>query len=160
MIKAKIGDKAPDFTLPSQTGENITLSHFFGKKHIVLYFYPKDETRGCTTQACSFRDNYEIFKDLGAEVIGVSSDNIESHQAFANKHHLPFVLLSDKDQKVRKLYGVSSTLGLIPGRVTYIIDKEGIIRYIFSSQFRPRKHINEAIDLLNKLEKGEAPTNY
>ncbi len=160
MIKAKIGDKAPDFTLPSQTGENITLSHFFGKKHIVLYFYPKDETRGCTTQACSFRDNYEIFKDLGAEVIGVSSDNIESHQAFANKHHLPFVLLSDKDQKVRKLYGVSSTLGLIPGRVTYIIDKEGIIRYIFSSQFRPRKHINEAIDLLKKLEKGKAHTHH
>lgn len=155
MIKVKIGDKAPDFTLPSQTGENITLSHFLGKNHIVLYFYPKDETRGCTTQACSFRDNYEIFKDLGAEVIGVSSDNIESHQTFANKHHLPFILLSDTDKKVRKLYGVSSTLGLIPGRVTYIIDKDGIIRYIFSSQFRPQKHITEAIDLLNKLEKGK-----
>ncbi len=153
MAKVKIGDTAPDFTLPSQTGEKITLSQFFGKKHIVLYFYPKDETRGCTTQACSFRDNYEVFKDLGAEVIGVSSDDIKSHQAFVKKHHLPFILLSDKDNKVRKLYGVPSTVGLIPGRVTYIINKEGVIQHIFSSQFRPRKHINEAIDILNKLEK-------
>lgn len=99
--KVKIGDTAPDFTLRSQTGEKITLSQFFGKKHIVVYFYPKDETRGCTTQACSFRDNYEVFKDLGAEIIGVSSDDIESPQGFASKYQLPFILLSDKDKKVR-----------------------------------------------------------
>ena len=151
MKKIQVGDQAPDFTLPSQTGESITLSVFFGKKNIVLYFYPKDETRGCTAQACSFRDNYEAFTDLGAEVIGISSDDIDSHQAFSSHHRLPFILLSDTDQKVRNLYGVPSTLGLIPGRVTYIIDKNGVVQHIFSSQFRPRKHINEAITVLKQL---------
>ncbi len=152
VVKVKVGDSAPNFTLPSQFGENITLSKFFGKKNIVLYFYPKDESRGCTRQACSFRDSYEIFKELGAEVIGVSSDDVESHKSFASKHSLPFILLSDKDKKVRKLYGVPSTLGVLPGRVTYIIDKEGIIRHIFSSQFQPQKHIDEAIKVLKRLE--------
>lgn len=145
MNKVQVGDKAPDFTLPSHTGESITLSEYFGKKNIVLYFYPKDETRGCTAQACSFRDNYETFTDLGAEVIGISSDGVDSHQAFSSHHQLPFILLSDTNQNVRHLYGVPITLGLIPGRVTYIIDKNGVIRHIFSSQFRPRKHINEAL---------------
>ncbi len=152
VVKVKVGDSAPNFTLPSQFGGNITLSKFFGKKNIVLYFYPKDESRGCTRQACSFRDSYEIFKELGAEVIGVSSDDVESHKSFASKHSLPFILLSDKDKKVRKLYGVPSTLGVLPGRVTYIIDKEGIIRHIFSSQFQPQKHIDEAIKVLKRLE--------
>jgi len=146
--KVKVGDKAPDFTLPSQTGKSITLSEFFGKKNIVLYFYPKDESRGCTAEACSFRDNYEVFNALGVEVIGVSSQDVESHKAFASHHNLPFILLSDKDNKVRKLYGVPSTLGVIPGRETYIIDKEGIIKYIFSSQSQPQKHIEEAIRVL------------
>lgn len=152
MVKIKAGDSAPNFTLPSQPGENITLSKFFGKKNIVLYFYPKNESRGCTKQACGFRDSYEVFKELNAEVIGVSSDDEESHKSFAGKRNLPFILLSDKDKKVRKLYGVPSTLGIIPGRVTYIIDKEGIIRHIFSSQFQPQKHIDEAIKVLKKLE--------
>lgn len=151
-MAVKIGDKAPDFTLPSQKGESITLSQFFGKKNVVLYFYPKDETRGCTKEACEFRDKYEVFKDLGAEVIGVSSDPVESHESFAIKHNLPFILLSDKDQKVRKLYGVPSTFRFIPGRVTYIIDKSGTIRHIFSSQFQPQKHIQESIDVLKKLD--------
>ena len=151
MSKIKVGDKAPDFTLPSQTGENITLSNFFGKKNIVLYFYPKDESRGCTREACTFRDNYEVFKDLGAEVIGISSQDVESHRSFDSHYNLPFILVSDKDSKVRELYGVPSTMGVLPGRVTYIIDKEGIIRHIFSSQFQPEKHIKEAIDVLKKL---------
>ena len=151
MSKIKVGDKAPDFTLPSQTGENITLSKFFGKKNIVLYFYPKDESRGCTREACTFRDNYEVFKDLGAEVIGISSQDVESHRSFSSHYNLPFILVSDKDSKVRELYGVPSTMGVLPGRVTYIIDKEGIIRHIFSSQFQPEKHIKEAIDVLKKL---------
>lgn len=150
-----IGEKAPDFTLPSQTGKEITLSNYLGKTSIVLYFYPKDETRGCTAQACSFRDNYEAFKELGAEVIGISSDDMESHQSFSKKHQLPFILVSDTNNTIRKLYGVSSTLGLIPGRVTFVIDKNGIIRHNFSSQFRPRKHIDEAIALLKKIEKEE-----
>ena len=152
MNNIQIGDISPDFTLKSQTGAAITLSNFIGKKNIVLYFYPKDETRGCTAQACSFRDNYEIFKELGAEVIGVSSDNMDSHQKFSKHHQLPFILLSDIDKKVRNMYGVSSTLRLIPGRVTFIIDKKGIIQHIFSSQFRPRKHITEAIEVLKTLD--------
>ena len=150
-----IGEKAPDFTLPSQMGKEITLSNYFGKTNIVLYFYPKDETRGCTAQACSFRDNYEVFKTLGAEVIGISSDDVKSHQEFSSHHRLPFILLSDSEQKVRKLFGVSSTMGLIPGRVTFIIDKNGIIRHTFSSQFRPRKHIEEAISILKMIEKED-----
>jgi peroxiredoxin Q/BCP len=150
-LKVKVGDEAPDFTLPSQKGENITLSQFLGKKNVVLYFYPKDESRGCTREACEFRDKYEVFKDLGAEVIGVSSDDVESHESFTAKHNLPFILLSDNDKKVRELYGVPSTFGVIPGRVTYIIDKVGVVRHVFSSQFQPKKHITEAIDVLKKL---------
>jgi len=148
LAKVKVGDKAPDFTLPSQTGENVTLSQFFGKKSIVLYFYPKDESRGCTKEACTFRDNYEVFKELGAEVIGVSSQDVESHKSIASHHNLPFILLSDKENKVRKLYGVPSTLGVLLGRVSYIIDKEGFVEYIFSSQFQPGRHIEEAIRVL------------
>jgi peroxiredoxin Q/BCP len=152
LVTVKVGDKAPDFTLPSHKGEDVTLSQFFGKKNVVLYFYPKDETRGCTKEACEFRDKYEIFKDLGAEVIGVSSDDVESHESFAIKHNLPFILLSDKDKKIRKLFDVPSTFGVIPGRVTYIIDKTGVVRHIFSSQFQPQKHIQESLDILEKLD--------
>ncbi len=147
LTSVKVGDKAPDFTLPSQSGEPVTLSSFLGKKSVVLYFYPQDESRGCTKEACAFRDNYEVFKDLGAEVVGVSSQSEESHRSFASHHDLPFILLSDKGGEARKLYGVPSTFG-IPGRVTYIIDKEGVVKYVFSSQFHPEKHIEEAIRIL------------
>jgi peroxiredoxin Q/BCP len=150
-MQVKVGDKAPDFTLLSQTGESVTLSDLIGKKNIVLYFYPKDESKGCTRQACAFRDKYEVFTDLGAEVIGISSDDVKSHEAFADKYNLPFTLLSDDKKKVRKLYGVKSTFGVIPGRITYIIDKKGIVRHVFSSQFKPKKHIKEAIEALKKI---------
>ena len=152
-MKVNVGDKAPDFTLPSQMGDNVTLSEYFGKKNIVLYFYPKDETRGCTREACEFRDRYEVFTSLGAEVLGVSSDTLESHKSFATHHGLPFLLLSDEDGNVRKLYGVPSTMGIIPGRVTYIIDKKGVVRHIFNSQFQPEKHIEEALKILEELGK-------
>lgn len=151
MARVKVGDKAPDFTLASQTGENVALSSFLGKKNVVLYFYPEGESPGCTREACSFRDNYEVFKDLGAEVIGVNAGSINSHKEFVEKHNLSFYLLSDEGNKVRKLYGVPSTLGLIPGRVTYIIDKEGKISHIFSSQFQPEKHITDALKILRDL---------
>ena len=147
----KVGDKAPDFTLLSQTGESVTLSKLMGKKTIVLYFYPKDESKGCTRQACEFRDKYEVFTDLGAEVIGVSSDDVKSHKSFAEKNLLPFTLLSDTENKVRELYGVKSTFGIIPGRVTYVIDKKGIIRSIFSSQFNFKKHIEESLETIKSL---------
>ena len=152
-MKINVGDKAPGFTLPSQMGDNVTLSEYFGKKAVVLYFYPKDETRGCTREACKFRDSYDVFTSLGAEVLGVSSDTLESHKSFATHHGLPFLLLSDEDGKVRELYGVPSTMGIIPGRVTYIIDKKGVIRHIFNSQFRPEQHIEEALKILKELEK-------
>jgi peroxiredoxin Q/BCP len=154
-MKVNVGDKAPDFTLDSQTGENVTLSDFFGKKNVVLYFYPKDETPGCTREACTFRDSYELFTDLGAEVIGVSADTVESHKAFAEHHNLPFTLLSDLDNNVRKLYGATSTLSFIPGRVTFIIDKKGVIRHVFSSQLQPEKHIEEAKEVLKRINEEE-----
>jgi peroxiredoxin Q/BCP len=156
-MKVNVGDKAPDFTLDSQTGENVTLSDFFGKKNVVLYFYPKDETPGCTREACTFRDSYELFTDLGAEVIGVSADTVESHKAFAEHHNLPFTLLSDLDNNVRKLYGATSTLGFIPGRVTFIIDKKGVVRHVFSSQLQPEKHIEEAKEVLKRINEEEKP---
>ena len=152
-MKITVGDKAPDFTLPSQMGDNVTLSEYFGKKNIVLYFYPKDESPGCTREACKFRDQYEVFTNLGAEVLGISSDSLESHKSFATHHGLPFILLSDTDNKVRELYGVPSSMGIIPGRVTYIIDKKGVVRHVFSSQFQPEKHIEEALKILEMLEK-------
>jgi len=153
--KVGVGDVAPDFTLPTLTGQMVSLASFRGKKVVVLYFYPKDNTFGCTAEACAFRDNYEDFKDAGAEVIGISSDSEESHSRFARQYHLPFILLSDKGGKVRKRYGVPSTFGLLPGRVTYIIDKQGVVRHIFSSQFAPQQHVAEALRVLETLDKED-----
>jgi peroxiredoxin Q/BCP len=147
-----VGDAAPEFTLQSQSGEVVTLKQFLGRSEIVLYFYPKDNTPGCTTEAKAFRDSYEVFKDMGAEVIGISSDSVDSHRDFSSKCDLPFIILSDSSGKVRKLYGVPSSLGLLPGRVTYVIDKKGIVRYVFSSQFNPAKHVEEAIRALKSVE--------
>jgi len=154
-LAVKVGDKAPDFTLPSQMGDNVTLSEYVGKKNIILYFYPKDESPGCTKEACSFRDSYVELTNLGAEVIGVSAQGVESHKSFATHYGLPFILLSDEDNKVRKLYGVPSTMGIIPGRVTYIIDKQGIVRHIFSSQIQAEQHVEEAKRMLEELEKEQ-----
>jgi thioredoxin-dependent peroxiredoxin len=157
-LTVKVGDKAPDFTLHSQMGDNVALSEFFDKKNIVLYFYPKDETAGCTKEACTFRDNYEELTKLGAEVLGVSGQSVESHQSFATHYGLPFILLSDQDNKVRELYGVPSTMGIIPGRVTYIIDKKGIVRHIFNSQTQAPRHVEEAKKTLMEIEKEEKTT--
>src|SRR3972149_6918481 len=151
-MELKVGDKAPDFTLPSQMGDNVTLSEFLGKKNIVLYFYPKDESSGCTKEACSFRDSYEELTALGAEVLGVSGQGIESHKSFATHYGLPFILLADVGNRVRELYNVPSTMGVIPGRVTYIIDKKGVVRHIFSSQTQAERHVEEAKRTLKELE--------
>ncbi|GAB4200831.1 MAG: peroxiredoxin [Coleofasciculaceae cyanobacterium] len=153
-MPVQIGDTAPDFTLPSQSGEPVSLKDFIGKKSVVLYFYPKDDTPGCTAQACAFRDSYEVFRDAGAEVIGISDDSSASHEKFATKYRLPFTLLSDTGKQLRKLYGVPSTLGLLPGRVTYIIDKNGIVRHIFNSQFNFKGHIEEALKTLRELQQA------
>lgn len=147
-----VGDKAPDFTLPSNSGEQVSLHDRIGENAVVLYFYPKDESSGCTAEACAFRDSYEAFTDLGAEVIGVSSDSVERHVAFAGKNRLPFTLLSDVGAKVRKLYGVPSTLGVLPGRVTYVIDREGTVRHTFNSMLNFGAHVTEALDAVRKLQ--------
>ena len=148
------GDRIPEFTLRQTDGTSVKSSAWKGQR-VVLYFYPKDETPGCTREACTFRDSYELFTDLGAEVIGVSADTVESHKAFAEHYNLPFNLLSDLDNALRKLYGATSTLGIIPGRVTFIIDKEGVVRHVFSSQFQPEKHIEEAREVLKTLDEEE-----
>jgi peroxiredoxin Q/BCP len=124
-----VGDQAPDFTLPTQLGTEVTLSEFREKKTVVLFFYPKDETAGCTAEVCSFRDNYEVFTEAGAEVIGISSDSVSSHERFAGRYALPFTLASDEGGLIRKRYGVPSKLGILPGRVTYVIDRSGVVRH-------------------------------
>jgi len=148
---------APDFSLPSQKGGLVHLKDVIGPGGVVLYFYPKDNTPGCTAEARAFRDSYETFKEIGAEVIGVSSDSVDSHLDFSSRCDLPFTLLSDPGGKVRSLYGVPSTLGVLPGRVTYVIDPQGVVRHIFNSQFNARKHVEEAIRVLRSIQpKGEA----
>ena len=145
------GDKAPDFKLRDQTGNEVSLADFRGRKTVVLYFYPKDETPGCTKEACSFRDSYEDFVKEGAEVIGVSGDSVAAHQAFAEHHRLPFTLLADEGNALRKAYGVPATLWVLPGRVTYVIDKAGVVRHVFDSQLQATRHIDEALAVIKKL---------
>jgi peroxiredoxin Q/BCP len=133
----QVGDKAPDFELPASGNKTVRLSDFRGKKTVVVYFYPKDETPGCTVEACKFRDDYEDFTAAGAEVIGVSDDSVASHENFAAKHRLPFLLVSDAGGKVRTQWGVkAAAFGIIKGRVTFVIDREGIVRHRFDSQIR------------------------
>ena len=124
-------------------------------KVVVLYFYPKDNTRGCTAEACSFRDGYESFTDAGAEVIGISSDSVESHDKFAGRHELPFTLLSDRDRAVRKLYG-ATTLGVVPGRITFVIDRSGVVRHAFSSMTNIGGHVDAALAVVKDVQGGSA----
>jgi thioredoxin-dependent peroxiredoxin len=150
-MKLKVGDIAPQFTAQDTLGNLFFTEKYIGKKTVVLYFYPKDNTPGCTAQACSFRDQYQDFVDHGAEVIGVSGDSYDSHKKFANRHKLPFTLLSDSNKSIRKLYDVPSNLfGLIPGRVTFVIDKNGIIQMIFDSVMATT-HISKALKLVKEL---------
>jgi thioredoxin-dependent peroxiredoxin len=151
MASIIVGDRAPEFTVQSHTGQEISLADYRGKNAVVLYFYPKDGTTICTKEACSFRDAYEDFVQAGAVVIGVSSDSAESHQSFAASHRLPFVLLTDEDGSLRKAFGVSKTLGIMPGRVTYVIDKDGVVRHIFNSQFAAERHVAEALNIVREL---------
>lgn len=145
------GDKIPEFSAKDNNGNDFNSASIVGKKPVVFYFYPKDNTPGCTAQACSFRDQYEDFKDLGAEVVGISSDSIASHEKFVQQYQLPFILLSDNDKKIRKLFGVKpDLLGLIPGRVTYVVDKNGIIQFVFDSM-NATDHIPKALETIKKM---------
>lgn len=147
----KVGDRIPFFTAKDNNGNNLDVRDYIGQP-LVIYFYPKDNTRICTEQACSFRDQYEDFKMLGAEVIGISSDSAKSHEAFANKHQLPFILVSDADKKIRKEFGVPNDLfGLVPGRTTYVTDKDGIIQMIFDST-SGKIHIEKALEFLKTMK--------
>jgi peroxiredoxin Q/BCP len=147
----KVGDTIPNFKAKDANGNDFDSQNIVGKKPLVIYFYPKDNTPGCTAEACSFRDQYEDFKDLGADVIGISSDSVSSHQQFSEQYKLPFILLSDNDKKIRTLFGVPSGLfGLLPGRVTYVTDKNGVIQMIFDSVLAT-KHIPKALQAIKKL---------
>jgi len=148
MAKIQVGDRAPDFSIASHDGSIVHLSTLLAKRSVVLFFYPKDGTPICTKEACAFRDSYTRFADAGAEVVGVSSDVADSHRQFADQYNLPFHLISDSDGSLRKAYGVPKTLGLFPGRVTYVIDREGIVRHIFSAQFASDEHVRKALEAL------------
>ena len=147
----QVGQPAPDFTLTTTSGASFRLADQRGR-HLILYFYPKDDTPGCTAEACSFRDQYEDFLDLGAVVVGVSSDSEASHQKFAQKHRLPFPLLADTSGALRKQYEVPRAfLGLLPGRVTFVIDKDGKIAYIFNSMSGATDHVSKTKEVLRGL---------
>ena len=149
--RTKVGDRAPDFTLLSQFNKLVGLEDLLATKNLVLYFYPADNSPICTLQARALRDSYRAFTEAGADVVGISSNSAGSHARFAARHHLPFILLSDRDGEVRKRYGVPNTRGSMPGRATYVIDRAGRVRHIFSSQFNAARHVNEALAVLRRL---------
>ncbi|KAK9697372.1 hypothetical protein RND81_08G033600 [Saponaria officinalis] len=153
IVAAKVteGSQPPAFNLKDQDGKSVSLSKFKGKP-VIVYFYPADETPGCTKQACAFRDSYEKFKKAGAEVVGISGDDVSSHKSFKQKYKLPFTLLSDEGNRVRKEWGVPSDLfGALPGRQTYVLDRNGVVRLVYNNQFQPEKHIDETLKFLQSL---------
>jgi peroxiredoxin Q/BCP len=151
----EIGDKVPSFTLPDQDGNPFKLEDALAKGPLVLFFYPKDGTPGCTAEACSFRDASDEFIAAGATVAGVSSDNVASHRRFADEHTLKYPLLSDENGALRKTLGVPrSMLGLFDGRVTYVIDKSGVLRHRFDSMLGATKHVGEALSTLRTIKEA------
>jgi peroxiredoxin Q/BCP len=150
MGSIEVGDKVPGFVLQDQNGVHYQVNSEMGKA-MVIYFYPKDDTPGCTKEACKFRDDFESFSDLETLVIGISGDSVESHKNFEEKYKLPFVLLSDIKNEVRHLFGVPKSMFFLPGRVTYVIDKKGIVQYVFNSQFGAEKHIENSLKRLKNF---------
>lgn len=150
MKKIQIGDTVPTFSLLDQNGKTIKIDSTLGKS-MIIYFYPKDDTPGCTKEACKFRDEYENFTDLGAMVIGISADSVKSHKNFEEKYKLPFTLLADTENVIRKLFGVPNNLFVIPGRVTYVVNNQGIVVHVFNSQLGAEKHISESLKKLKEI---------
>eukprot|EP00850_Spirogloea_muscicola_P009025 SM000050S16950 [mRNA] locus=s50:48930:50114:+ [translate_table: standard] len=151
------GDKVPDLSLTDQSGKQFSLSKLKGKPY-VLYFYPADNTPGCTKEACAFRDAYSVFQKKGCEVIGVSGDSPESHREFAKSQRLPFTLLTDDGNKARKAWGIPSDFfGALAGRQTYVVDRDGVVQLIFNSQFDSERHVKEALAVLDKIGGGPKP---
>lgn len=144
-----VGDKAPDFEAVTDGDEKLRLSEVLKEREVILYFYPKDETPGCTAEACSFRDEWDTIKEMGAEVIGVSSDTAESHRKFKENHKLQFTLVSDRDKAIRTMYGVKGSL--FPPRTTFVISREGKIVHVYNSQMNAKHHVDEAVTALKKL---------
>jgi peroxiredoxin Q/BCP len=152
MNTIKVGDMIPEFTLPDQNGILFDIKSVMGTKKLVIYFYPKDDSPGCTKEACYFRDLFEVFNDAGAVIIGISGQSVKSHKKFAEKHRLSFTLLSDNGNNVRKLFRVpTNALGLLPGRVTYVADRKGKVVYIFNSQVQAERHVDEALKILKGI---------
>ncbi len=148
-----VGDRLPTFELPDQSGRTFRLADALGKGPLVIFFYPRDETPGCTVEVCTFRDAHAELAEAGATVVGISSDTVDSHQRFATKHHLPYSLLADAGARVRREFGVPrSMLGFSEGRVTYIADKDGVVRHRFVGMFQAAKHIAEAMAAVHKLK--------
>jgi peroxiredoxin Q/BCP len=150
LTELKVGDKAPDFSLLDEHGKPVSLKDYSGKNIVVLYFYPKDFTSGCTAEACSFRDNYQPFREKDAVVVGVSLDDVESHKKFSEKYNLPFSILSDSGKETAKAYGVLGIGGLLAKRVTFIIDKNGTIARIFP-KVDVTKHSEEVLKAIDEL---------
>ena len=154
--KVRVGDRAPDFTLPDQAGQPVRLRDLLARNPVVLYFYPQDDTPGCAREAAAFRDSYDAFTEAGATVVGISSDTVRSHRHFATRLGLPFPLLSDRDGAVRERYGVAKVLGILPGRVTYVIDAAGVVRHVYSSPVLVTKHSREALEAVRVLRGAPA----
>ena len=151
MSTVQVGDRAPDFELADHDGQPVSLAALLASGPLVLYFYPQDDTPGCTREACGFRDVHAEFHDAGARVVGVSGDSPETHRRFRERHGLPFSLLADVGGDLRCAFGVPRTLGLLPGRVTYVIDREGIVRHVFNSQLFADRHVREALSTVRHL---------
>ncbi|ADI13325.1 peroxiredoxin [Truepera radiovictrix] len=152
------GDRAPDFALRDASGRTVALRDLLGKGPVVVYFYPKDNTKGCTAQACAFRDHYLVFKEAGAEVVGISTDSEASHRAFAEQHDLPFILLSDPKGEVARAYGATALLGLMTGRVSFVLDERGTVRHVFNDLFHATRHVDEALKVVRALSAaGQTP---
>jgi thioredoxin-dependent peroxiredoxin len=156
MSSLNAGDQAPDVTLQLHNGESTPLADLYRDAVVVLFFYPKDNTAICTREACAFRDSYEKFVEAGATVVGVSSDSADSHERFADKHRLPFLLATDEGGSLRRAFGVPKTLGLLPGRTTYVIDRAGVIRGVYNAQFAADAHVQTALKAIASISPSVA----
>ncbi len=149
----KEGDFIPDFEADNHDGERLKFSAQSLTRPAVIYFYPKDDTPGCTAEACAFRDAFADFTDAGVDVIGISSDSVERHKAFREKHRLPYTLLADTTHAIRKAFGVPTNLfGLLPGRVTYVVNSQGKVIMVFNAQLDATQHIVKALKAIESLE--------
>jgi len=154
-MSVQVGDLAPEFTAQAADGSQVTLSEFRNHRSVVLFFYPHDYSPVCTAEACAFRDAYEDFLAAGAEVIGISGDSADSHRSFGKDHRLPYRLIADPDGALRTLFGVPKALLLLPGRVTYVIDRQGIVRQVFNSLLQGERHVQEALQTIRGLSRTD-----